>query len=477
MTIRLKLTLVYSLILALVLIIFSIILYSTQRWTTMNTAQKSLNYHFNKAAEARASAFAPDQPVSPDSSNNYIQSYMQVRDLSGEIIQNPANLENTRLPLSNEGMQAVTQGQDWVEKAWLDGERFFIRSQLADGPDGNPEILQVAYFVEDRYEFLNELRNILVISDSLVVIAAFGIGWVLAGLTLRPIDRITQTAKTVGDERDFSQRVKHTGPNDEIGQLATTFNNMLARLQDAYVQVEQSLQAQRRFVADASHELRTPLTTIRGNISLLQREPPISAEDKADILNDTVDETDRLIRLVNDLLVLARADAQQSLRHERIQLKPFLEDIYRQAILLAPQRTIICQPVPDLTINGDIDALKQVMLVLLDNALKHTPPETTITIGAAVAGEHITIIVQDTGPGIETSQLVHIFDRFYRGDTARSGPGTGLGLAIADELTKAQNGTLAVESRVGQGSRFTLTFPVTPSIARNGNTVSDNGDG
>lgn len=476
MTIRLKLTLIYSLILALVLIIFSVILYSTQRWTTMNTAQKSLNYHFNKAIEARSSADALDQQPPSNSSNNYIQTYRQVRNLNGEIIQGPANLENVRLPLSDEGMQAVKRGQDWVETAWLKTERFFVRSQLVEGPEGDTEILQVALFIEDRYQFLNELRNILVISDSLVIIVAFGIGWVLAGLTLRPIDRITQTAKTVGEERDFGQRVRHTGPNDEIGQLATTFNNMLAQLQDAYVQVEQSLQAQRRFVADASHELRTPLTTIRGNISLLQREPPISVEDKSDILNDTVDETDRLIRLVNDLLALAHADAQQSLRCKPIRLKPFLEDIYRQAILLAPQRTIVCQPVLDQMVNGDYDGLKQVMLVLLDNALKHTPPEATITMGAAVVGEHITISVQDDGPGIETSKLAHIFDRFYRGDAARSGPGTGLGLAIADELTKAQNGTLSVESRVGKGSLFTLTFPMPSPQARNGETASDNGD-
>jgi signal transduction histidine kinase len=442
----------------------------------MNTAQKSLNYHFNKAVEARSSAEALGRQPPSKSSNNYIQTYTQVRNLNGEFIQGPANSENIRLPLSDEGLHAVKQGQPWVETAWLDTERFFVRSQLVEGPEENTEILQVAFFIEDRYEFLNELRNILVISDSLVIIVAFGIGWVLAGLTLRPIDRVTQTAKTVGEERDFGQRVEHTGPNDEIGQLATTFNNMLAQLQDAYVQVEQSLQAQRRFVADASHELRTPLTTIRGNISLLQREPPINVEDEVDILDDTVDETDRLIRLVNDLLVLARADARQSLRCEPIQLKPFLEDLSRQAILLAPQRTIVCQPVPDLIVNGDRDALKQVMLVLLDNALKHTPPEATITMAAAVAGEQITVSVRDNGPGIESSQLAHIFDRFYRGDAARSGPGTGLGLAIADELVKAQNGTLTVESRVGLGSLFTLTFPMPPPIAGNGGTVGDNGD-
>jgi signal transduction histidine kinase len=237
------------------------------------------------------------------------------------------------------------------------------------------------------------------------------------------------------------------------------------------------LQAQRRFVADASHELRTPLTTIRGNIGLLRREPPINAEDRADILADTVDETDRLIRLVNDLLVLARADAQQLLQNKPIQVAPLLEDACRQIKLLAPQRTLECQIEPNLTVTADGDALKQVLLALLDNALKHTPPEAVIIVKTITGRNSISISVGDNGPGIEQTELPQIFDRFYRGDPARSGPGTGLGLAIASELIKAQNGTLKVESQPGQGTVFTLKFPKPSSTGQDDQTAASNGQG
>ena len=181
------------------------------------------------------------------------------------------------------------------------------------------------------------------IGCSLAILAAFAVGWGLAGTVLRPIHRITLTAQAIGAEHDFGRRVQHTGPTDEVGQLAITFNTMLAELESAYRQLEQSLDSQRRFVADASHELRTPLTTVRGNIELLRREPPIDAKERADVLADTKDEVDRLIRLVHQLLVLARADAGQALQREPLPIKPLLEDVCRQARLLAPQRTIRCR--------------------------------------------------------------------------------------------------------------------------------------
>jgi signal transduction histidine kinase len=165
------------------------------------------------------------------------------------------------------------------------------------------------------------------------------------------------------------------------------------------------------------------------------------------------------MRLVNNLLTLARADAKRPLRSEPVPVKPLLEEVSQQMKSLAPTRTIICQPNLETDIIGDRDALKQVLLILGDNALKHTPVETSIAIVGNVIGEHVTISIRDNGPGIKPVKLPHIFDRFCRGDDSRVGPGTGLGLAIAKELTEAQNGTIAVKSEVGKGTAFTLTFP------------------
>jgi signal transduction histidine kinase len=251
----------------------------------------------------------------------------------------------------------------------------------------------------------------------------------------------------------------YTGPQDEIGRLSTTFNAMLTELGSAYRQVEQALNAQRRFVADASHELRTPLTTLRGNLGLLERVPPISGEDQEAVIKDAVEECDRLIRLINSLLVLARADSGLTLRRESVPLRPFIDDLCRQARLLTADRRIQCDNELDVAALGDRDALKQVLLILLDNAVKHTPAQAAVFIATAAQDGRVSIQVRDTGRGIPAETQAHIFERFYRVEAARSSGGAGLGLAIAKELIEAQGGTIGVESQAGQGSAFTVILP------------------
>ncbi|MBN1584443.1 MAG: HAMP domain-containing histidine kinase, partial [Anaerolineae bacterium] len=242
----------------------------------------------------------------------------------------------------------------------------------------------------------------------------------------------------------------------EVGQLATTFNAMLSQLQDAYQQVARSLELQRNFVADVSHELRTPLTTIRGNLALLSRQPPIPQEEQADIMSDMVDESERLIRLVNDLLTLARADAGRHLKSESVEVEALIQDVCRQAKQIAPERTVLHATPPGATVLADPDALKQVLLVLVDNALKHTPGN--VTIATRVQDHLVAIDVRDAGPGIDAQTCAHLFERFYRG-SSHPVPGFGLGLSIAKALVEAQHGTIGVRSQVETGSVFTISLP------------------
>ena len=456
MSIRLRLTLTYSAILALTLIIFSTLLYFSQVRLTMNDFRGRLAGSF---AIAERRLFRPPRFENEGRRPRGPFTYAQVRNLEGQLIEPDEALEGEVLPLGPKGLQAVKRGDTWVEWISLDSERFLVQSRLVTGPDGQEKIIQIAGALGDRDQYLNTLRTILIIGSTLAVLVAFGLGWVLAGLTLRPITRIRQTAQAIGAERDFSRRVNYRGPQDEVGQLATTFNNMLTELQAAFHQVEQSLKTQQHFVADASHELRTPLTTLRGNIDLLQRDPPPNAEDQLDILTDMEDESERLIRLVNNLLVLARADAERPLRRETILLKPLLEDVCHQARTLAPDREISCQIFNTMKLQGDRDALKQIFLILLDNALQHTSSPSTIAVSSQIADKNIQVTVKDNGPGIDPARLPYIFDRFYQGNTARTGTGTGLGLAIAKELVEAQGGTITATSTLGQGTTFKLTFP------------------
>jgi two-component system, OmpR family, sensor kinase len=477
MSIRLRLTLFYTAILALTLIAFSTILYATQTRATYASIKNNLVGQ--AAGLVRATGHAPgpppgqsqtapapgsrpsDKPIVMDLSGDTLPGrWTQTRSITGTVMGQSPDLSGMTLPLSATGLEAVQGGSGWYETAQVDNEPLLIYSQPHTTQNGIAIIVQVAFPVTQPQQSLTALRLVLIVGSSLAILAAFALGWVLAGTALRPIHRITQTAQAIGAERNFGRRVEHKGPADEVGQLAVTFNVMLAELESGYRQLEDALYSQRRFVADASHELRTPLTTVRGNIELLRREPPIAADERADIVADTTEEVDRLIRLVNQLLVLARADAGQTLRADSIPVQTLIEDVCRLARLLTPNTQIHCEAPADVLVQGDRDALKQVLLILVDNALVHTPAGTPVALMASATDAQVVFSVRDSGPGIAPEALPHIFERFYRGQASRTGRGAGLGLSIAKELVETQGGTLTVKSALGQGTVFTATLPV-----------------
>jgi signal transduction histidine kinase len=453
MSIRLRLTLLYSAILALTLILFGVALYNVVAQVTFKAAQDMLTAEStNLAITLRTYPFAPSPPLA------LTDTFIQLRRLDGDVVLQSSNLQGI-LPLDPSTLAQIQVGATppvptvvtvGGQQLLLYNTGVTVRGQLVG-------ILQVARPIQSIDHPLAIVRRVLLIGGGLVTVLAFGVGWLLAGAALRPINRITQTAQAIGEARDFGRRVAYSGPPDEVGRLATTFNAMLARLQEAY-------QAQRRFVADASHELRTPLTTIRGNLGLLQREPPISEADRVAVLADLVAESERMSRLVGDLLTLARADAGRPLRHEAVPVAPLLADIARRLAASHPGRPIHYAGGQDVAVVGDPDALMQVLLILLDNALKFTPPDGDIRVTTTASAGHVAIAVQDTGPGISPEALPHIFERFYQGDTARAGTGTGLGLAIAKALVEALHGTISVESEAGRGSTFVVTLPRAPLV-------------
>jgi signal transduction histidine kinase len=246
-----------------------------------------------------------------------------------------------------------------------------------------------------------------------------------------------------------------------VGQLASTFNDMLARLQSAYEKLEASYTAQRRFVADASHELRTPLTTIRGNVELLQKMGDEDPEVRAEALQDIKSEAERMCRLINDLLALARADAGQQPEKHPVALAPLLQEIFRQAQLLKGQVNFEHddpEMLGEAKLLANADYLKQLFLILLDNAFKFTPPGGTVKFSFHQAGNSLSFAIEDTGQGISPEDLPHIFERFYQANKTRGGQGTGLGLAIAKWIMEIHGGEIKVKSEPGRGSTFTVTF-------------------
>jgi len=472
MSIRLRLTLWYTAVLALTLIAFSMVLYVIQARYTLSTQRRDLALEAQRIAAGvirivtlRERSRPWPESAGPQGSGSFPEEERiglrsrdatRLLDASGAVVDHPLNEVSTALPLSHEGLHTLQQGNLWEETATLDGERWLIHNRPLIVADRVLGVVQVARSLADRDRALRALGATLLSGSLVTLLIAFGIGWLLAGATLRPIQRITQTAQAIGAERDLTRRVQYAGPDDEIGRLTTTFNLMLSQLQEAYQRVAHALDMQRDFVADVSHELRTPLTTIRGNLALLNRVPSVPPDEREDILTDMVEESERLIRLVNDLLTLARADAGRKMNTRPVALRPIIEEVCRQVRMLAPDRAIECAPLTEVAVAADRDALKQVLLALLDNTLKHSDGPVTVAVRV---GHQTRIEVVDTGPGMDSVTLANIFERFYRGDTARSTPGFGLGLAIAKALVEAQDGTLEAKSQVGKGSVFSVVLP------------------
>lgn len=314
----------------------------------------------------------------------------------------------------------------------------------------------------------NTLRGL---GTLIVIIIAAGLatatigGWIIAGNILSPIDRVTLTAQNITRARDLGRRIDTPKTMDEIGRLALTFNEMLARIEELF-------RVQQRFVADVSHELRSPLTAVRGNLDLLKRGAADDPAERAQMIEAMDSEIARMSRMVSDLLLLARQDAGIPIVKHPLELDTLLLEVYRQAQLTARGVKLILGPEDQAIINGDRDRLKQVLLNLVDNAIKYTPQGGQVTLGLTKDDAWVQIFVRDTGIGIAADHIPNLFDRFYRVDKARSrdAGGTGLGLAIAKSVIDAHNGKIQVESNVGQGSTFTVWLPLTET--KNAPTVA-----
>ena len=300
------------------------------------------------------------------------------------------------------------------------------------------------------------LTAVLWVSGIITLIAAIVVSWLVSGRALRPLHRLAETTDEIGTTGDLSRRLPPVKADDEVGVLTTSFNAMLDRLEDSQDRLQANLAAQRRFVGDASHELRSPLTTIRSNAGFLRDRPDVSPQDREEALADIEAESDRMAYLIDDLLLLARADAALDVSHRPVDLAVVLQDASRRAARLG--RAIAVAPTEPTVVMGDHDALTRLVWILLDNADKHgaQPIDVTLEDDGATA----TMTVTDHGPGIAPEHIDHVFERFYRADPARSPAGAGLGLAIAAEIVIAHGGSIRVTNHDDAGAAFTVRIPV-----------------
>ena len=483
MTIRLRLTLWYTALLGTTLILFSVTVYSSL------AANLRFQLEQSAATQARNIAAAVIQQVQGDvviirtSADTvffpqvelFASSFgAQLLDVNGEVVKRSENLGDIPIPKQGSTMQNVLAGEDdhyyYISD---DGAAFLVYTVPLIIKNEVVGALQIIQSVTTAITALTQVNRYLILGTAISIILAAIVGAFLARRALAPIDTITETASTITRTRDLGNRIDNADNASEVGRLAGTFNDMLDRIQRLF-------QAQERLIGDVSHELRTPLTTIQGNVELMQRmaATPVGngnidltavAGLFQESLGEVQAESERMNKMISDLLLLAQADSGALQIHMApVEMDTLLLDVYRQTRRLAerykgrPDALEIRLGSEDqAVVLGDRDRLNQVLVNLVENAVKYTPEGGSITLSLDNSNGWVRISVADTGIGISEEQQEFIFERFYRTDKARSREfgGSGLGLSIALRIAQAHNGKITVTSKLHEGSTFTLWLP------------------
>jgi two-component system OmpR family sensor kinase len=363
------------------------------------------------------------------------------------------------VPSDNDvGPEPVTVGS-------IDHSSVEWRAMTVRGPRG--ELTTVAIDLSDVQSTVRALVYAQVGIGAAVLLVLGVAGYAVVHRSLRPLAEVEQTAAAIADGQ-LDRRVPQRDPRTEVGRLSLALNGMLAQIQRAVASSESSAEQarssedrMRRFITDASHELRTPLTTIRGFAELYRQG---AASDVEMAMSRIESESSRMGLLVEDLLLLARLDAQRPLERHRVDLLALASDAVHDAQSIAPQRDITMEVfdgpgTPEVL--GDEARLRQVLGNLVANALQHTPESAGVTVRVGTVDDNAVLEVCDEGPGMSQDDAHRVFERFYRADSsrARASGGTGLGLSIVDSLVYAHGGTVSVTTAPGEGCRFKVNLP------------------
>ncbi|MGG1639552.1 ATP-binding protein [Paenibacillus sp. NRS-1760] len=333
------------------------------------------------------------------------------------------------------------------------------------GPPGRAEgLIQVSTETDSLKQLLMTQLAIFVGLSVLALAAGLALYLPLLQRTLRPLSRVVVAAQQT-DAGSLTKRIPASQGQEEIDRLSDAFNGMLERLDHSFEAERKTTEKMRRFVADASHELRTPLTSIHGFLEVLLRGAASNPDQLSRALNSMILESNRINKLVEDLLVLAKLDQDPQLQLAETKLDALLLEMEPQLQLIAGNRTVELLLTPHVSGQFHADKLKQVVLNLFFNAVQHTDSETgVISITLASYNNQAEILVADNGIGIEAVHLPHLFERFYRNESSRTRKkgGAGLGLAITKSIVDAHRGTITVDSLPGAGTTFRILLPTTP---------------
>jgi heavy metal sensor kinase len=487
-SLRFKLTLWYVLILGILLISFSSFLYLTLSKSLYRDVDNKLRSLAELIASESMSPMSKfsfgniDQTLESSMNLRPIGKFIQVLDESGRVGRKSDNLRNVQLPISLNALKNASKGIHTYETNRVFGDAP-LRILTFPVMEHNQvtKIIQVASSLEEVEDALNTLFIILIVAVPLALMIASLGGQFLATKALKPVDRITQTAREITSQ-NLNKRIEPPKVKDEISRLIETFNEMISRLDQSFRQVKQ-------FTADASHELKTPLTILKGEVEVALRKER-SLKDYEQVLKSNLEEINRMSQIVEDLLLLSKAEMGEiKLNHERINLREILNEVVSQMSLLAQSKNIkigTSNHFEDIYMIGDGLRIRELFLNLIENGIKYTEEggaihitlskesiheQKNVHLPAVKDGEaYAKIIFSDTGIGISKEDQAKIFNRFYRVDKARSreAGGSGLGLSICKWIVEAHQGEITVESELGKGSTFIVKLPLQSVTSQNG---------
>jgi two-component system, OmpR family, sensor kinase len=373
--------------------------------------------------------------------------YIQILDRNGDLLYRSPSL-------GKQSLQFTDIPYGWIKLVTTQNDEG-RELRIASTQNDYVKIL-VAYPLEELNEVLDGIFSIFrILAPVALLISVIG-GWFLAHRSLKPVDAITKTAREISAQ-NLSRRLPAQAVDDELGRLTATFNDMIGRLQESFVQIQQ-------FSADASHELRTPLTIMRGEIEVALRRKRLP-EPTRELLTSVHDELVRLSSIVESLMILIKTESGRlAFQFSNIALDEMILELMEDARVLASKKKINVESsrIDPVTIRGDAARLKQLFLNLIENAVKYTPPRGTVTFSLTRQNNQAVVRIDDTGIGIPKKDLQKVFDRFYR--VKSDGSGSGLGLAIAKWIAEAHHGSIQVSSREKKGSTFTVTLPLSAGL-------------
>lgn len=459
--IKWKLTIWYGGILALILVIFSCGVYIYFK----NSLQESIDTKIQSIGGVLSSSITESHSQSVFGNfERYLENvlgrkpkgkFIQIIDKSGRIGAKMSDVETETVTTSFGTLEKALKGEVVYET--IEGRRPRLRMVTIPIMDNKKvtSIVQVGTSLEDFDETMTKLLIILVIGIPTSLSGTVLVGYFMAKKALKPIDRIRKAAVKISST-NLDERIDVGKRKDELARLAETFNAMISRLKDGFVRVNQ-------FSLDVSHELKTPLTILKGETEVTLRKDREKEEYK-DLLRSSLEEVDRMTKIIDDLLFLSKADPKDvRLSIEDVALKDLIIDVCTDMKIFADKKGIelAVNELGDVKVRGDELKLRRMLLNIVENGIKYTQDGGRVEVSSAVSDGHIEINVKDNGVGISEEDIKYVFDRFYQADRSRRREGgTGLGLSISRWIAEAHKGSIQVESVPLKGSLFSITLPI-----------------